>query len=217
MKARWIGCLVVLLCVLGFAAMGLSANYKPEYKMSIVVGPTTSWGMGGAKFAELVKERTNGRINIKVYYSGQLYAGKQTNEFLLLKQGVADFALASPTRCLVAVPLMLGGKALGALEAFNKSETDYTEEDVTILETLAAAVSLTLGYNKLQHRMESSFSELSELDRLKSDFIANPSQELRTRLGVSLGHAPYLQILADANINGYAILFEKRRTKIGTR
>jgi tripartite ATP-independent transporter DctP family solute receptor len=126
MKARWIGCLVVLLYVLGFAAMGLSANYKPEYKMSIVVGPTTSWGMGGAKFAELVKERTNGRINIKVYYSGQLYAGKQTNEFLLLKQGVADFALGSTINWsptvrelnLFALPFFFNGsyKALDAVE-----------------------------------------------------------------------------------------------------
>jgi len=127
MKGKWIGCLVVLSYVLGFAATGFSANYKPEYKMSIVVGPTTSWGMGGAKFAELVKERTNGRINIKVYYSGQLYAGKQTNEFLLLKQGVADFALGSTINWspavrelnLFALPFFFNGsyKALDALES----------------------------------------------------------------------------------------------------
>jgi TRAP-type C4-dicarboxylate transport system substrate-binding protein len=86
MIGRWIGFLFVLSCVPGLAATGFSADYKPEYKMSIVVGPTTSWGMGGAMFAELVKERTNGRINIKVYYRGQLYTGKQTNEFLLPRQ-----------------------------------------------------------------------------------------------------------------------------------
>ena len=33
--------------------------------------------------------------NIKCYFSGQLFAGRQTNEFLLLRQGVADFALGS--------------------------------------------------------------------------------------------------------------------------
>jgi TRAP-type transport system periplasmic protein len=123
---KWIGCLVVLSFVLGLAAAGFSASYKPEYKMSIVVGPTTSWGMGGAKFAELVKERTGGRINIKVYYSGQLYAGKQTNEFLLLKQGVADFALGSTINWspavkelnLFSLPFFFNGsyKALDAVE-----------------------------------------------------------------------------------------------------
>jgi signal transduction histidine kinase len=109
----------------------------------------------------------------------------------------ADFTLASPTHCLVAVPLMLRGKALGALEAFNKSEVDYTEEDVTILETLAASVALALDHNTLRHRIESSFSELSDLDRLKTDFIAITSHELRTPLGVILGHATYLRELVD--------------------
>ncbi|HET6459306.1 MAG TPA: hypothetical protein VFG29_00835 [Syntrophales bacterium] len=57
MVGRWIGFLFVLSCVLELAVTGSSADYKPEYKMSIVVGPMTFWGIGGAKFAELVKER----------------------------------------------------------------------------------------------------------------------------------------------------------------
>jgi TRAP-type transport system periplasmic protein len=86
---------VILVLLLGAAGMGYSANYKPEYKMSVVVGPTGPWGEGAARFAEAVKKATDGRINIKPYYSGQLFAGKQTNEFLLMKQGVIDFALGS--------------------------------------------------------------------------------------------------------------------------
>ncbi len=70
-------------------------KYKSEYKLSLVVGPNSPWGMAGKKFADLVKERTEGRINIKVYFGGQLFAGKQTNEFLLLRKGVADFAIGS--------------------------------------------------------------------------------------------------------------------------
>jgi tripartite ATP-independent transporter DctP family solute receptor len=81
--------------VAGFLSAGWGANYKPEYKMSIVVGPTGPWGEGAARFADAVKKYTNGRITIKPYYSGQLFAGKQTNEFLLMKQGVIDFALGS--------------------------------------------------------------------------------------------------------------------------
>ena len=92
---RWWGFITVALFVLGLAASASAAGYKSEYKMSVVVGPMTSWGQGAQKFADLVKQRTAGRINIKIYYSGQLYAGKQTNEFMLIKQGVADFALGS--------------------------------------------------------------------------------------------------------------------------
>ena len=53
------------------------------------------WGMTGTFFADLVRERSQGRINIKVYHSSQLLAGKQTSEFLLLRNGAIDFALAS--------------------------------------------------------------------------------------------------------------------------
>jgi TRAP-type transport system periplasmic protein len=90
-----LGLLSVLVFVFCFSYTGLSANYKPEYKMSIIVGPTGPWGESAAHFAEGVRKATDGRINIKPYYNGQLFAGKQTNEFLLMKQGVIDFALGS--------------------------------------------------------------------------------------------------------------------------
>ncbi len=72
-----------------------AGEYKPEYKLSCVVGGNLPWGEGATYFADLVRERTKGKINIKVYTAASLMAGKQTNEFLILKQGVADFALAS--------------------------------------------------------------------------------------------------------------------------
>ncbi|HSB73162.1 MAG TPA: DctP family TRAP transporter solute-binding subunit [Candidatus Methylomirabilis sp.] len=84
--------------VLAAAWMGLGAAeaaYKPEFKASLVVGPSGPWGESAARFSDLLKERTQGRINVKPYYAGQLFAGKQTNEFTLLNQGVADFAFGS--------------------------------------------------------------------------------------------------------------------------
>jgi len=86
--------MVVLMLALA-AAPAAAASYKPEYKTSLVVGPTGPWGEAAAKFADLVKERSGGKINIKNYFAGQLFAGRQTNEFLLLRQGVADFAWGS--------------------------------------------------------------------------------------------------------------------------
>ncbi|MBA4397451.1 MAG: TRAP transporter substrate-binding protein DctP [Syntrophus sp. (in: bacteria)] len=95
MKNRWIGFVVIISFVLGLAATGWTASYKPEYKLSVVVAPTSPWGQGAQLFADLVKQKSDGRINIKCYFSGELFAGKQTNEFLLLKQGEADFAVGS--------------------------------------------------------------------------------------------------------------------------
>jgi tripartite ATP-independent transporter DctP family solute receptor len=102
------------------------AQYKPEFKNSLVVGPAGPWGEAATKFADLLKERTQGRINVKNYFAGQLFAGKQTNEFTLLNQGVADFALGSTINWspqvkelnLFSMPFMYPSyKALDAVEA----------------------------------------------------------------------------------------------------
>ena len=54
-------------------------QYKPEFKCSLVVGPSGPLGESASRFADLVRERTQGRINVKNYFAGQLFAGKQTN------------------------------------------------------------------------------------------------------------------------------------------
>ena len=94
MRRSW---MVVLALVIPLLTAGLAdaQSYKAEFKNSLVVGPTGPWGEAAAKFADLLKERTQGRINVKNYFAGQLFAGKQTNEFTLLNQGVADFAFGS--------------------------------------------------------------------------------------------------------------------------
>lgn len=89
---RWA---VMAVCACLLALLATAAPYKSEYKLSVVPGATSGWGMTGTFFADLVRERSQGRINIKVYHSSQLLAGKQTSEFLLLRNGAIDFALAS--------------------------------------------------------------------------------------------------------------------------
>ncbi len=113
--------LIALGIVISFSGAAF-AGYKSEYKMSVVVGPNTPWGMAAKKFADLVKERSGGKINIKIFYGGQLFAGKQTNEFLLLKTGVADFALGSTINWSPQVPVL----NLFSLPFFFK---DYKELD----------------------------------------------------------------------------------------
>jgi tripartite ATP-independent transporter DctP family solute receptor len=78
----------------GTGAMAQAA-YKAEYKMSLVLGPPTPWGQAGKIWADLVKERTQGRINIKLYPGVSLVQGDQTREFSALRQGVIDMAVGS--------------------------------------------------------------------------------------------------------------------------
>jgi TRAP-type transport system periplasmic protein len=85
----------VLIFALGLFPTPLAAQYKPEFKMSVVVNQETAWGRAAQRFADAVKYRTQGRIQIKNYFDGRLIAGKQTTEFALLQQGVIDFAINS--------------------------------------------------------------------------------------------------------------------------
>lgn len=106
----------------------------------------------------------------------------------------ADQQTGFQTRSLLAVPLIVRGQAVGVLEALNKADSaHYTEEDAIILETLALQAAMALQAAALQRRVKAAYDEMSELDRLKSDFIAITSHELRTPLGLILGHATFLR------------------------
>jgi TRAP-type transport system periplasmic protein len=77
------------------AVQAQSAPYKAEYRMSLVLGTAFPWGKGGEIWANLVRERTQGRINIKLYPGVSLIQGDQTREFSALRQGVIDMAIGS--------------------------------------------------------------------------------------------------------------------------
>jgi tripartite ATP-independent transporter DctP family solute receptor len=78
-----------------FSVKGEAADLKKEYKMQINVGPQFYWGMGAQKFSDLVKERTNGQINIKPYWGSSLLKGAQLKSAQLVANGVIDCAMES--------------------------------------------------------------------------------------------------------------------------
>jgi TRAP-type transport system periplasmic protein len=70
-------------------------DYKAEYRVSTVVPAPFPWGLAAERWAELVAERTDGRIGMKVYPGAQLVAGDQTREFTALRRGIIDMAVGS--------------------------------------------------------------------------------------------------------------------------
>ena len=62
-RLLWLG--LVVLCGTFVAAPLQAANYKNEYKLSVVPGATSGWGLSASYFADLVKERSQGR-NLRV-------------------------------------------------------------------------------------------------------------------------------------------------------
>ena len=105
-----------------------------------------------------------------------------------------DLAAEFNTRSVLAVPIIYQGETLGVLEAINKTgQTHYTEDDLTILETLASQAAVAMQNTRLVGKARKSLDEMAQLDRMKSDFIAIASHELRTPLGLVLGHATFLR------------------------
>jgi len=90
-------CLILSAVALTFAlpAAAQQGKYQAEYRLSTVVGTAFPWGKGGEIWANLVRERTHGRINIKMYPGASLVAGDQTREFTAIRQGVIDLAVGS--------------------------------------------------------------------------------------------------------------------------
>jgi len=110
-----------------------------------------------------------------------------------------DQAAEFKTRSILAVPIIYQGETLGVLEAVNKSEqAHYTEEDLTILETLASQAAVAIQNTRLGRKAKRSLDEMARLDEMKSDFIAIASHELRTPLGLVLGHATFLREVVPA-------------------
>lgn len=106
----------------------------------------------------------------------------------------ADKAADFVTHSLLAVPIIFQGDKLGVLEVVNKSgAAHYTEDDLTILETLASQAAAAIQNAHLMQKVEKSQEQTTQLDNMKSDFIAIASHELRTPLGLILGHATFLQ------------------------
>lgn len=81
------------------ATLGLAPaeaqDYKEEYRVSTVVPAPFPWGIAADRWVELVAERTDGRINMKVYPGVQLVQGDQTREFTAMRRGIIDMAVGS--------------------------------------------------------------------------------------------------------------------------
>lgn len=88
---------IISICVfvLTLAICAAAAEYKDEYKVSVNIAITTPQGIAAQRFADLVKERTSGQINLKIYWNGQIFSGKATNELLMMRKNIADFSISS--------------------------------------------------------------------------------------------------------------------------
>ncbi|MFM7533399.1 MAG: DctP family TRAP transporter solute-binding subunit [Rubrivivax sp.] len=174
--------------------------YKSEYKMSLVVGTAFPWGKGGEIWANLVRERTSGRINIKLYPGVSLVQGDQTREFTAIRQGVIDMAIGSTINWspqirelnLFSMPfLMPDYKAIDAL-----TQGDVGKQLFAIVDR-AGAVPLAWGENGYRE-ITNSKKAIRTPDDLKGLKIRVVGSPLFLDTFTALGANPTQMSWADA-------------------
>lgn len=115
-----------------------------------------------------------------------------------------DEATSFQTRSVLGVPMRSKNRLIGVLEAVNKRSSPWTTDDSHNLSILAAQAAVAIEGAQLVAQLQKANDELSQLDKLKSDFIAIASHELRTPLGVILGYASFLQEADDEEVRSHA-------------
>jgi signal transduction histidine kinase len=97
------------------------------------------------------------------------------------------------TKSLMGVPMRIRDKGVGVLEALNKRDGKFSETDERLLSVLASQAAVAIYNARLIQALQKAYDDISETDRLKSNFLALASHELRTPLGIIIGYASFLQ------------------------
>ena len=97
------------------------------------------------------------------------------------------------TKSLLTVPMTYKDKVIGVVQALNKKQLPWTQDDRHYLEILSSQAAVAIEGAQLVMELRRANDELKEVDKLKNDFIAIASHELRTPLGVIMGYASFLQ------------------------
>jgi tripartite ATP-independent transporter DctP family solute receptor len=181
------------------AAMAQTA-YKSEYRMSLVLGTAFPWGKGGELWANKVRERTNGRINIKLYPGVSLIQGDQTREFSALRQGVIDMAVGSTINWspqvkqlnLFSLPFLMPDYA--AADALTQGEVGKS-----LFQTLDKAGVVPLAWGENGYReISNSKKAIKSPDDLKGMKIRVVGAPLFLDTFTALGANPTQMSWADA-------------------
>ena len=186
-------------CVL-FSGAVQAQTYRAEYRLSTVLGTAFPWGQAGERWAELVKEKTQGRINIKLYPGTSLVGGDQTREFTAIRQGVIDLAIGSTINWspqvkelnLFSLPfLMPDYKAIDAL-----TQGDVGKDLFAVLEK-REVVPLAWGENGFREMSNSKrdIKTPADMKGLKFRVVGSP---LYNETFTALGANPTQMSWADA-------------------
>ncbi len=183
------------------AASAQAQTYRAEYRLSTTLGTAFPWGQAGERWIELVKEKTQGRINIKLYSGNSLVGGEQTREFTAIRQGVIDMSIGSTINWspqikelnLFSLPfLMPDYKAMDAL-----TQGEVGKDLFAVLEKKGDVIPLAWGENGFREMSNSKrpIASPADMKGMKFRVVGSP---LYNETFTALGANPTQMSWADA-------------------
>jgi TRAP-type C4-dicarboxylate transport system substrate-binding protein len=196
-RALLFAALVLALAV----AATVGATDPPEpWKLSTAVGPTFALGKAGARWAQLIVDKSDGKVSVRVVPGAALASRDPAREFIALRDGAADLAVGSTLFWAWQV-VELNVVALPWIAPEEKDLAALAGEAVA--PRLAAAIeragAVPLAIAVLGHRaLATTGRELRSPEDMAGMKVRLPSTPLLTDLFVGLGAEPRSMAFADA-------------------
>ncbi|HSE37686.1 MAG TPA: ATP-binding protein, partial [Blastocatellia bacterium] len=111
----------------------------------------------------------------------------------LSKEEVVSSILLENVRSLIGAPLMIEDRVLGVIHVATRETRSFTPADVNLLQLAADRVALAIERARLYEGEQRARLEAETANRMKDDFLATISHELRSPLNSILGWVTLLR------------------------